>query len=132
MKGFRRQRAAELLRGFLGVELARSTDDRLARITLTEVDVSPDLRTAKIYWTTFETGPKAELTGPPPILTEDDKSVKEAREALHAARTELKRRIAQELDFRYVPTLHFTFDGSASQGARIDFLLQKSGALSSS
>ena len=130
MKSFRKERAAEVVRGFLGAELLQLLDDRLKNVTITEVEMTPDLKLAKVFWTTFV--PQAAGTdGMPPALNEKDRPVIEARAALQDARGELRRRIGAELGFRHTPDLHFEFDGSAARGARIDYLLQKASTASS-
>lgn len=125
MTTFRKERAADVLLSFLAQELNKMRDPRLQSVTLTDVEMSPDLKLARIFWTAHlhqqggssEEGPK----GPEPS------EVKAIEKALQGAGRYLKRRIGEELDLRSMPELLFRFDESLDRGNRIDFLLSRSG-----
>ena len=120
MKGYRKQRVGEVLLSFLAQEIRHLADPRLQYLTLTDIDLSPDLKNAAIYWTSLKqtsSGPGTEF------LSEEDRN--EIQQSLLKISKGLKRRIGEELKFRYTPELHFRFDDSAERGSRIDQLLQK-------
>lgn len=127
MAKYRRERMSEVLRAFIATELLQLLDPRLGTVTITDVDVSPDLKFARVFWTPLvqPVAIDGALTVPPPVLDEKDPVVKSAAEALSGVKSLLKRRIGEELDLRYVPDILFRFDPSSSQGSRIDFLLDK-------
>ncbi len=129
MASIRKERVSEMLREFLGKELVQLLDPRLGFVTVTEVDVSPDLKFAKIFWTRFGgTTPEQTRELEENKLIEEElhsKAVTEAQEALDGVKPLLKRRIGAELGLRFVPNLQFRYDTSAARGSRIDHLLDQ-------
>ena len=128
MTGYRKQRVGDELLAFLAQEILRLNDPRLKLLTLTSLEISPDLKSARVYWALLPT-PAAEGS------TADRNKIPEAEEqkknntakALQGAEGLLKKRIGQELKLRYVPALHFIYDDSAENGSRIDALLKQAG-----
>jgi len=88
--------------------LKQVSDPRLGRAIITGVQVSRDLRLAKIYFCT----PAGE------------KALQEAVDGFDRARGFFKRELAQRLSLRYMPDLRFYYDGSIDYGARIEQLLK--------
>jgi ribosome-binding factor A len=78
-------------------------------ITVTEVDVSPDLRQAKVF---------VSVMG-----SEEEQS--EAFRALHNASAFLRRELHKRLRLRRTPELAFRRDDSLERAARIDALLRQ-------
>ena len=108
----RTERVGEQLRS----ELARLlhteiTDPRIGMVTLTRVDLSPDFRNARVYWSHFD--PKRE---------EDDLQLSEAeqttQEGLESAAGFLRSALARVLPIKRVPELRFIRDSSLALGAR--------------
>jgi|AMWB02.1.fsa_nt_gi ribosome-binding factor A len=92
---------AELLR-------KQISDPRLAHVTITGVEVSADLRIAKVYYSASAAGvPAGEIL-----------------EGFLHAQGFIKRELAQQLRLRYMPDLKFFFDESIDYGARIEQLLK--------
>ena len=83
-------------------------DPRLTMATITGVDVSRDLKLARIYFTT----PKGEQ--------KKDAAIK----GFNSARGFIKRTLASELDLKYMPDLKFYYDESIEYGAQIDSLIK--------
>ena len=77
-------------------------------VTITEVDVSPDLRQAKVYVSV--------------LGTEEEKLA--TFEGLNAAARYLQRELRMRLKMRRTPELTFMHDESLEEGARILSLLQ--------
>ena len=131
MTSFRKQRVADLLLGFLAEQIRRFNDPRLQFVTLTGVDVSPDLKLARVFWALppqpTPEGATSKDSEEPASLTASEGRVKAADEALVHAEPLLKKQIADELDLRYVPKLVFRYDNSSAVGSRIDYLLKKAG-----
>lgn len=86
----------------------RIKDPRLEMTTITEVNMSSDLRMARIYFTT--PGSK--------------KSIEEAMEGFKSAHGYVKRALASQLGLRYMPDLKFLYDGSFNYGSSIDKIIE--------
>lgn len=89
--------------------LRGSKDPRLAGVTVTGVEVTPDLRIARVY---------VSVLG-------DEQARKDAGEGLDRAAGFLRREVAHRLNMRVTPELAFVFDESWDRGARIDELLHQ-------
>lgn len=108
MEHKRADRIADLiLKELAEVLLRRVKDPRLADITLTNVEVSPDLRHAKVYYS---------------LLGEDEKR-NQAAMGLESARGFVKRELGKRLQLRRIPDISFYFDLSLEHGSHIDRLL---------
>jgi ribosome-binding factor A len=107
MASRRTQRVSEQLHQELSSLLLRAKDLRLNLVTLTGVDVSPDLQLCRVHFITAEGR-----------LSTDD-----ALAALARAVPFLRRELAQRLRLRVVPALTFSLDKSIEQGRRIEALL---------
>jgi ribosome-binding factor A len=105
----RRQRqVAELLHEEIGTLILRKArDPRLRGVTVTGVEVSPDLENAWVYVSVLGTQEEAQ----------------EALAGLKSATGFLRREIAAALSLRIVPHLMFRLDDSIERGMRIDRLL---------
>ncbi len=93
---------------------AELTDPRLAdaMVSVTGVEVSPDLRSARVY---------VEHQLP-------RESSREVLEALRHAESYLRRALIENLDLRFVPVLSFHIDDTGERARRIDALLDSLGA----
>ena len=84
-------------------------DPRLKMATITGVDVSRDLKLARVYFT-----------------TPDGEQQKDAAiEGFNSARGYIKRTLAHELDLKYMPDIKFFYDASIEYGAYIDSLIKR-------
>lgn len=83
-------------------------DPRLEMATITGVEVTKDLRIARIFFT---------------VSGEADR-VERAQQGFQSAVGFIKRTLASELGLRYMPDLKFFYDDSFDYGARIDALLK--------
>ncbi len=109
MSKFRKSRVAELLQGFLASQLRLLHDSRLELVSITDVEVSPDLKVARVYWAS------------------SSENIDNISDALIDVTPVLKKHIARELDLRFVPELRFFRDMAIETGSRIDELLKKAG-----
>jgi ribosome-binding factor A len=107
----RPHRLAELLRERLAlILLHKCADPRLQELTLTRVEVSPDLGQAKVY---YETRPNTDET--------------RLHRALDKAMRFIKQEVARENLFRLMPEIIFLPDKGLDQAERIEQLLHEAG-----
>jgi len=105
----RQRKVAELLHEEISRLIQFETQDpRLGFVTVTGVDVSPDLRQARVYFT---------------ILDNDEASIKETLAGLNSAVPYFRRQLAQSLSLRHIPELTFQYDSTLENALRIDSLL---------
>jgi len=105
------QRFNEFLRQELSALLARRVrDPRLSSVTITEVDLTADLRMARIYVS---------------VLDDDEETRQEILHSLRGAAGFLRRELAHRIKIRHTPELIFHLDESARYGERIDQLLDQ-------
>ena len=83
-------------------------DPRIGFVTITEVEVSDDLRHARVYVVTHETGEERLRT----------------LEGLQSARSYLRAALGRRLHLRYIPELTFCIDESLERGLRIHEILK--------
>ncbi len=110
-EGSRRvDRVADLVREVLSDLLVKGVKDprvSAALVTVTDVDVSPDLRHARVY-----------------VSTLGDEAAQEAGLAgLRSAAGYLRRELGRHLHTKYTPELHFDRDPSLAAAARVEELL---------
>ena len=130
MTRYRKQRVSEMLREFLSAELLRSHNESLRNVSISTVEVSPDLKMAKIYWVPSQAAfissvPEGEAA---PEKKKSPEAVKKIiSEALKDSKGGLRSAIAHGLTLKFVPDLEFRYDDSIERGSRIDELLSKAG-----
>lgn len=108
--GNRQLRVAELIKRELAVLIPRELNDSRARLaTITSVDVSPDLKSARVYFTLL-----AGEAGAAPVLT-----------VFKRAAGHLRRELAGRLALRVMPELRFYFDTSVERGDRLSRLINR-------
>ncbi|MCB9077924.1 MAG: 30S ribosome-binding factor RbfA [Anaerolineaceae bacterium] len=107
----RRQRqVAELLHEELSQIIQfESRDPRLGFVTVTGVDVNPDLRFARVFVS---------------VLGDDDE-VRSTLTGLVNATQFYRHRLRENLTLRYIPELQFKVDNSFEHGMRIDQILDE-------
>lgn len=105
----RRQRVADLIQHLLALELHKAIlDPRLHAAVVTKVQLSPDLRHAKIYYR---------------VLT-NDYSLEDIAAAFKKANGFIRHLIATKTELRYVPRLQFIYDQQMSTADRVSSLLE--------
>ena len=108
MTARRQRQVAELLHKEISLLIQRQArDPRLDSVTITGVDVTPDLQDARVY---------VSVLG-------DRHDVQQAMAGLESAAGFLRRQLGDSLSLRVTPTLTFRLDNSFEQGSRIDQLL---------
>jgi ribosome-binding factor A len=97
-------RVNEVVREALADELERMADPRLEMVTITGVDVSPDLRQAVVFY--------AALGRP------------DAEAALSSAAPRLRAALGREVRLKYLPALQFRADPAIESGQRVEKILR--------
>ena len=106
----RTERIAEQLRSEIARVLREeATDPRTRLVTLTRVDVAPDLATASVFWSALD------VSG--------DEDLEVVAQGLESASGFLRKRLAKELSLRRTPALRFHRDPSIERGAETLALL---------
>jgi ribosome-binding factor A len=104
----RSQRVADQIQRDLAELLRREIrDPRVGLVTISGVDISPDHRHAKVFFTVIGS------------------SATEAAEGLNAAAAHLHHLLFKRLQMRTVPSLHFVHDASVERGFEIDRLIDQ-------
>ncbi|AWN17593.1 30S ribosome-binding factor RbfA [Salinisphaera sp. LB1] len=107
----RHQRVREELKRELGVLIATQVKDpRVTFVTITDVEVSPDLKYAKVFVSNFDVTAPAEKSA-------------EAIAGLRAARGFLKKHLGQRLRLRVMPDLRFIEDATEREAQRLDQII---------
>jgi ribosome-binding factor A len=113
-QGSRPDRVADQIRGELGNLLAREVHDPgIGFVTITRVEVTPDLQHARVYYTAL--GPAGA----------EAKTQQSSGRALERAAAFLRRQIGSRLRLRRVPDLKFIYDESIAGQDRIEQLLNE-------
>lgn len=84
-------------------------DPRIGFITITSVEVTRDLRYAKVFISVY---------GGEPVK-------KQSLEALNKASGFVRKEVGRRIQLRYTPEISFAFDNSIEHGAKISKLLTK-------
>jgi ribosome-binding factor A len=105
-KSSRPERVAEAIHQELSILLQQKVRDaRLAGVCVSRVQMSPDLKQAKVYYSLLE-----------------GNSASGARKGLERARGFFRSHIAKKMDLRYTPELMFVFDNQHEKIERLDQL----------
>jgi ribosome-binding factor A len=105
----RMRRVNELMREVIGSTIASELEDpRIGFVTVTSVDTSPDLRSARVYVSVLggEAERKASLAG------------------LRSSHGVIQSAIAHQMRIKRTPTLSFHYDDTPERGVRISRLLE--------
>ena len=102
------RRVAELVRRELSSLIVRDfADYGIGIVSITAVDMTRDLRKAKVYVTAFDDGQdEEEIVG----ILKDNVSV-------------MRKALASRLELRRVPELDFYYDSSVQRGARLSKMI---------
>ena len=107
----RSERVAQMVIRHLAIILRNEVKDpRVSGLTITDVEVTKDLRQAKVFVTN---------------MLEDKSEIDDAMAAVDRANGFLRRELAKVIDMRHCPSLIFAYDNSISEGARMSALIDK-------
>jgi|SRR5512137_1353474 ribosome-binding factor A len=110
MKQYKRsQRVGDLIREVISEMILRDLNDpRLGTVTITEVEVTADLKLARVFFS----------------ARGDQAREKAALQGLEGAAGFIKKNLGRELRMRYMPDLMFQVDRSFDYGSKIDRLIR--------
>ena len=106
----RMRRVNEVMREVIGSAIATELEDpRIGFVTVTSVETSPDLRSARVHVSVLggEAAREATLAG------------------LRSSHGVLQARIAHEMRIKRTPTLSFHYDETPERGVRVSRLLDQ-------
>jgi len=110
MQGKRVDRVAHLVQMELSrLIVTRLNDPGLGFLTVTHVEMPPDLKNAIVYFSVIG----------------DEKARERTAQALDRARGFLQREAALSLKLRYTPVLQFRYDNSFTEGVKVDRILHE-------
>ena len=108
----RMRRINEVLREVVGAAIGSDlSDPRIGFVTVTSVETSPDLRTARVYVSVLGSEEEREAT----------------MSGLGSSHGVIQSRIAAETRMKRTPTITFHYDETIEQGVRISRLLEEGG-----
>lgn len=110
MSSQRAQRVAETIHKEISSMLIKGLKDpRIGFVTITSVDVTSDLRQARVYYT---------LMG-----SQDGRA--ETHAGLDSSASYIRQQLGRLLRLRFVPEIHFEYDASFDYGQKIEKLLSE-------
>ena len=105
----RSQRVGDLIREEVAdIMMYRLKDPRIGFVTVTGVDMSPDMKNARVYVS---------------ILKEEDREL--TLEILNSSKSFMRSLLSKRLRMKFIPTVEFRFDTSIEYGYKIDKLLKE-------
>lgn len=111
VRDVRRLRLAERIKAEVGDVLRRLKDPRLGFASVVSVDLSGDLRHARIFISVLG----------------DDASKRATMAALEHAKGHVRSEVGRRVRMRHTPEIQFVLDESIEHGARISRLLREMG-----
>jgi ribosome-binding factor A len=109
MPSQRAQRVGEIIQQEISALLLRGLKDpRIGFVTITGVEVTPDLHLARVYYTVIG----------------DDAAKRSSAAGLKSSVPYLRQQLGRQLHMKYLPDLLFQYDSSIDYGNRIESLLR--------
>jgi len=105
----RSQRVGDLVREEVAdIIMYRLKDPRIGFVTVTGVDMSPDMKNARVYVS---------------VLKEEDREL--TLEILNSSKSFIRSLLSKRLRMKFIPSVEFRFDTSIEYGYKIDKLLKE-------
>ena len=105
----RTDRVAEEFREILAEEVQRLKDPRIGFVTLTGVEVTPDLRKARIFYTVLG----------------NEKEGRATAAGLRSATPHLRQAVGRQVRLKVTPELEFRVDEGMERSRRIDEIIER-------
>ena len=100
------ERVRDLINSALRREFA---DPRLMNVSVTHVDLTQDYSHAKVYWDTFNAATRGD-----------------AKEAIEATAGRMRKVLADKMEVRHTPEIHYIYNSQFEDESKITKLLDKS------
>jgi ribosome-binding factor A len=107
--GVRPERVSEEFREILAEEIPKLKDPRVGFVTITGVEMTPDLRLATVYYT---------------VMGEESER-KATRAGLQSARSHLRTVIGRQVRMKFLPDLKFREDEGLARLDRVEEILKE-------
>jgi len=105
----RSQRVSDLLRREIAdIIIYRLKDPRISFVTVTGVDVTDDIKIARVYVSIFQ---------------DEDKKI--TLEVLNSAKSFIRSELSKRLRMKFIPSIEFRLDTSIEYGNRIEKLFKE-------
>lgn len=108
---YRLERVREVLKRELGVIMVRELRFTSPLVTVSDVDITPDLKQAHVFVSAIG----------------NDREQREAIELLEQNRVMLQHELSKRVVIKYTPHLNFKLDGSIERGARVITIMDELG-----
>jgi len=102
-------RVNELLQRELSEQLRQRYRSQAVKITISEVETSPDLRNATIFYSVLG----------------DESDLRDARKLFRKVGKDLRQQVSQRITLKYFPNFEFVYDPSMERGSHILDLLDQ-------
>ena len=109
--GQRKVRVDELIRREISHILHTRYQSETVSITVQEVDVSTNLRNAKVYYS----------------IVGDYPEIENARKFFARTKSDIRQMVSRTVTLKYLPHLEFIFDEAMERGARLNEILNELG-----
>lgn len=107
---FSKLKYEERVRDEINLALRREfADPRLVNVSVTHVELTQDYSHAKVYWDTFN------------VQTRGD-----AKAAIEATSGRMRKLLAQKMEVRHTPEIHYIYNSQFEDSNKIDRLLKDS------
>jgi len=107
----RSERVAQMVTRHLAMIMRHEVrDPRVTSLTITDVEVTKDLRQAKVFVSN---------------MLDDNEDINDVMQGLDHAGGFLRRKLASVIDMRHCPNLVFSYDDSIKQGAKMSALIDQ-------
>jgi ribosome-binding factor A len=123
----RMARVNEVVLETVADELERLSDPRLGFVTVTGVEVSPDLRHATVYYSALDSVGRRPTSREVDVVAqtaEREQRQEQTRAALKSAAPHLRAELGRQVRLKYVPELVFREDPAIAQGERVEAIIR--------
>ena len=122
MSSQRAQRVAETIHKEISSMLIKGLKDpRIGFVTITSVDVTSDLRQARIYYTLLVS--QNAMASQDTMERQDGRS--RTQEGLDSSSSYIRQQLGRMLHLRFIPEILFIYDASFDYGQNIERLLKE-------
>ena len=105
---FRKQKLEDRIQQIVNTFVKTLSDSRLQFVTVTKVELTNDLSRAKIFWDTYDSSKKEEIT-----------------QALKKVKGKVRTQLSINLKLKQAPEINLLYDNQFEEEAKIDDILKK-------